>query len=148
MLLSSPFHTGKPLLPFNNKAHIQINSLLTPAYDHHKKFSTSRTKAYEKKQRKKLANNGPSSSSSSTTSLLLLPAPLETKHINVIRKKSYPISKNTIHKLLEDQKRANHIVSEQKRRTNIRAGLNKLVDIVSTLGTGHRTEALILQKCM
>ncbi|KAI8987144.1 hypothetical protein BDB01DRAFT_702605, partial [Pilobolus umbonatus] len=55
--------------------------------------------------------------------------------------------KKAHHELLsEDQKRANHIASEQKRRANIRVGFESLVEIVPTLSTGHRSEALILQK--
>ncbi|ORE02509.1 helix-loop-helix DNA-binding protein, partial [Rhizopus microsporus var. microsporus] len=51
------------------------------------------------------------------------------------------------HELLtEEQKRANHIASEQKRRANIRIGFEQLVDIVPTLSDGHKSEAMILQK--
>ncbi|CEP17679.1 hypothetical protein [Parasitella parasitica] len=51
------------------------------------------------------------------------------------------------HELLsEDQKKANHIASEQKRRANIRIGFDQLVDMVPTLDNCHRSEALILQK--
>lgn len=52
------------------------------------------------------------------------------------------------HELLsESQKKANHIVSEQKRRQNIRIGFDQLIDIVPSLNHGNRSEALILQKC-
>jgi hypothetical protein len=52
------------------------------------------------------------------------------------------------HELLsEDQKKANHIASEQKRRANIRIGFDQLADIVPTLDSCNRSEALILQKC-
>lgn len=52
------------------------------------------------------------------------------------------------HELLsEDQKKANHIASEQKRRANIRIGFDQLVDMVPALDSCHRSEALILQKC-
>ncbi|KAL9546180.1 hypothetical protein MBANPS3_006791 [Mucor bainieri] len=51
------------------------------------------------------------------------------------------------HELLsEDQKKANHIASEQKRRANIRIGFDQLVDMVPALENCHRSEALILQK--
>ncbi|KAL7326541.1 Transcription factor [Mucor circinelloides] len=51
------------------------------------------------------------------------------------------------HELLsEDQKKANHIASEQKRRANIRIGFDQLVDMVPALDSCHRSEALILQK--
>ncbi|KAI9304645.1 hypothetical protein BJ944DRAFT_266533 [Cunninghamella echinulata] len=51
------------------------------------------------------------------------------------------------HELLtEDQKKANHIASEQKRRANIRIGFDQLVDIVPTLSECQRSESLILQK--
>ena len=52
------------------------------------------------------------------------------------------------HELLsEDQKKANHIASEQKRRANIRIGFDQLVDMVPELDSCHRSESLILQKC-
>ncbi|KAI8365383.1 uncharacterized protein BYT42DRAFT_161910 [Radiomyces spectabilis] len=52
------------------------------------------------------------------------------------------------HELLtEEQKKANHIASEQKRRANIRIGFDQLVDIVPSLSHCHRSESLILQKC-
>ncbi|RCH98012.1 hypothetical protein CU098_011370 [Rhizopus stolonifer] len=44
-----------------------------------------------------------------------------------------------------EQKKANHIASEQKRRANIRIGFEKLIDIVPTLSNGHKSEAVILQ---
>ncbi|KAG0770631.1 hypothetical protein G6F57_000990 [Rhizopus arrhizus] len=51
------------------------------------------------------------------------------------------------HELLsEEQKKANHIASEQKRRQNIKIGLDQLIDIVPSLNHGNRSEALILQK--
>ena len=51
------------------------------------------------------------------------------------------------HELLsEDQKKANHIASEQKRRHNIRIGFDQLIDMVPTLNHGNRSEALILQQ--
>jgi hypothetical protein len=49
--------------------------------------------------------------------------------------------------LSEDQKRANHIASEQKRRQSIREGFSTLVHMVPSLGKCHRSEAVILQKC-
>lgn len=55
--------------------------------------------------------------------------------------------------LSEEQKRANHIESEKKRRQNIRAGFEQLVDMVPELkegmskGMSMKNEALILQKC-
>ncbi|KAI7907660.1 uncharacterized protein BX663DRAFT_491608 [Cokeromyces recurvatus] len=51
------------------------------------------------------------------------------------------------HELLtEEQKKENHIASEQKRRQNIKIGFNQLIDIVPSLNHGNRSEALILQK--
>ncbi|CAO3594007.1 unnamed protein product [Absidia cylindrospora] len=53
-----------------------------------------------------------------------------------------------VHELLsDDQKKANHIASEQKRRANIRIGFDQLVDIVPNLNECQRSESLILQKC-
>ncbi|KAK9687331.1 Transcription factor, variant 2 [Basidiobolus ranarum] len=48
--------------------------------------------------------------------------------------------------LTEEEKKANHIASEQKRRQNIRIGFEQLVDIVPTLSQCHRSESAILQK--
>ncbi|KAI9501096.1 Transcription factor [Coemansia spiralis] len=48
--------------------------------------------------------------------------------------------------LTEDEKKANHIASEQKRRHNIRTGYDQLIQIVPTLTPSQRSEALILQK--
>ncbi|TPX70351.1 hypothetical protein SpCBS45565_g01759 [Spizellomyces sp. 'palustris'] len=50
--------------------------------------------------------------------------------------------------LTEEEKRANHIESEKKRRQNIRTGFDQLVEIVPTLSQCHRSEALILQKAV
>ncbi|ORY06613.1 hypothetical protein K493DRAFT_274227 [Basidiobolus meristosporus CBS 931.73] len=48
--------------------------------------------------------------------------------------------------LTEEEKKANHIASEQKRRQNIRLGFEQLVEIVPTLSQCHRSESAILQK--
>ncbi|KAJ2158161.1 Transcription factor [Coemansia sp. RSA 552] len=48
--------------------------------------------------------------------------------------------------LTEEEKKANHIASEQKRRQNIRTGYNQLIEMVPTLTPSQRSEALILQK--
>lgn len=48
--------------------------------------------------------------------------------------------------LTENEKKANHIASEQKRRQNIRTGYDQLIQIVPTLTPSQRSEALILQK--
>jgi hypothetical protein len=93
----------------------------------------------KKYQTKRMSPYSPTSSSSTTTT--------SSDEYNK-SKKSNASSKKMTHELLsEDQKRANHIASEQKRRANIRVGFEKLVDIVPTLSSGHRSEALILQKC-
>ncbi|ORY04812.1 hypothetical protein K493DRAFT_378173 [Basidiobolus meristosporus CBS 931.73] len=56
-------------------------------------------------------------------------------------------AKKGAHELLtEEEKRANHIASEQKRRQNIRIGFERLVDIVPTLNHNHRSESVILEK--
>jgi hypothetical protein len=142
-VLSSPFQAGKT---FNNRGGIQINPLLIPANNKHKKPSVSRTTPYGKKQQRKRAINYPPSSTSSTASSSSSSVTEETSRTGIIKKKKV---KKVTHELLsEDQKKANHIASEQKRRANIRVGFDKLIDIVPTLSTGHRSEALILQKCM
>ncbi|KAJ2717019.1 Transcription factor [Coemansia spiralis] len=48
--------------------------------------------------------------------------------------------------LTEEEKKVNHIASEQKRRQNIRTGYDQLIQIVPTLTPSQRSEALILQK--
>ncbi|KAI9137509.1 hypothetical protein BKA69DRAFT_1090041 [Paraphysoderma sedebokerense] len=48
--------------------------------------------------------------------------------------------------LSEQEKKKNHILSEQKRRQNIRAGFDMLVELVPNLSQLQRSEAVILQK--
>ncbi|KAJ1919608.1 Transcription factor [Mycoemilia scoparia] len=48
--------------------------------------------------------------------------------------------------LNEEEKKANHIASEQKRRQNIKAGYAQLSQIVPTLSQNQRSEAIVLQK--
>ncbi|KAJ3219045.1 hypothetical protein HK099_004838 [Clydaea vesicula] len=61
-----------------------------------------------------------------------------------------PPSKKTKHTkelLTEYQKKQNHVVSEKKRRTNIKAGFAQLVSLVPELTEStHKSEAVILQK--
>jgi hypothetical protein len=66
-----------------------------------------------------------------------------------IESRSSGRARKPAHELLsEEQKKANHIASEQKRRANIRIGFDQLVNIVPALDSCHRSESLILQKCM
>ncbi|KAG1047991.1 hypothetical protein G6F46_008940 [Rhizopus delemar] len=87
----------------------------------------------------------------------LEPSPTTTKKNT--RKRSSPYetpsatktgrARKAPHELLsEEQKKANHIASEQKRRANIRIGFDQLVHVVPSLDTSHRSEAVILQKCI
>jgi hypothetical protein len=127
ILLSSPFRR-----PTNNN-NIHINTLLIPSHSPVTKVT--------KKYQKKTPYSPTTTSSSSTTS-----GSSDDNHNK--RKNSSNATRKMTHELLsDDQKRANHIASEQKRRANIRIGFEKLVDIVPTLSSGHRSEALILQKC-
>lgn len=122
ILLSSPYQipTKINMKPFQSNIH--INSLL----------SSSMKNSAKKYQKKRMSPYSPASSSSDD---------YRTKKVTKGTKK-------TSHELLsDDQKKANHIASEQKRRANIRIGFEKLIDIVPTLSNGHRSEALILQKC-
>ncbi|PVU91888.1 hypothetical protein BB559_003948 [Furculomyces boomerangus] len=48
--------------------------------------------------------------------------------------------------LTEEEKRANHIASEQRRRQNIRSGYDQLISVVPTLSDNQRSEGVILQK--
>ncbi len=87
----------------------------------------------------------------------LEPSPITTKKNTRKRSSPYETSSATKtgrarkapHELLsEEQKKANHIASEQKRRANIRIGFDQLVHVVPSLDTSHRSEAVILQKCI
>lgn len=134
ILLSSPYQVGTAptKYPYSNSIH--INSLVIQNDTH-----TKKQPPVKKYQQKRMSPYSPTSSSSTTTS--------SSDEYNKSRKSSTKASKKQTHELLsEDQKRANHIASEQKRRANIRVGFEKLVDIVPTLSSGHRSEALILQK--
>lgn len=99
-----------------------------------------KTPSFGKKyQQKRMSPYSPTSSSSTATN--------SSDEYNRSKNLSKG-SKKMSHELLsDDQKKANHIASEQKRRANIRIGFDKLIDIVPTLSSGHRSEALILQKC-
>jgi len=55
--------------------------------------------------------------------------------------------KRPSHELLtEEEKKANHIASEQKRRQNIRTGFEQLIELVPNLNPNHRSEAVVLEK--
>ncbi|CAN8101079.1 unnamed protein product [Discula destructiva] len=49
-------------------------------------------------------------------------------------------------RLTEEQKRQNHITSEQKRRQGIRAGFDKLCEVVPGLRGQARSEGLVLNE--
>ncbi|KAG2203432.1 hypothetical protein INT46_006873 [Mucor plumbeus] len=92
----------------------------------HKRTEKKRMTPYQKKVHSPLEES-PSS-----------PPPTRSK-VGRVRKPAHEL-------LSEDQKKANHIASEQKRRANIRIGFDQLADIVPTLDSCNRSEALILQK--
>ncbi|CAG8641899.1 12981_t:CDS:1, partial [Ambispora gerdemannii] len=50
--------------------------------------------------------------------------------------------------LTEEEKRANHIASEQKRRNTIRAGFKELTDIIPTLKNVNNSKSTILFKAV
>lgn len=50
--------------------------------------------------------------------------------------------------LTEEQKRSNHIASEQRRRQHIREGLTKLAEMVPGLDENIKSEALILERAV
>ncbi|KAI8881177.1 hypothetical protein K501DRAFT_162215, partial [Backusella circina FSU 941] len=50
--------------------------------------------------------------------------------------------------LTDDEKRANHIVSEQKRRNAIRTGFKDLTEIVPTLKNINNSKSTILFKAV
>ncbi|KAF1807550.1 helix-loop-helix DNA-binding domain-containing transcription factor [Mucor lusitanicus] len=136
---SPPFHAKSPRTNTNSAGGIQINTLfIQPATSSSKSSSMSNKKGSKKPyDKQKRRQNSPHSSTSSIASD---EAQLKPRSKGGISKKK------TVELLSDDQKRANHIASEQKRRANIRIGFEKLVDIVPTLSNGHRSEALILQK--
>ncbi|KAI8372881.1 uncharacterized protein BYT42DRAFT_578311 [Radiomyces spectabilis] len=61
----------------------------------------------------------------------------------------YPV-KRTRHKdlLTEEEKRANHIASEQKRRSTIRSGFKDLTDLVPTLKNINNSKSTVLFKAV
>ncbi|KAI9309531.1 hypothetical protein BJ944DRAFT_154185 [Cunninghamella echinulata] len=68
-------------------------------------------------------------------------------HLKSLSTKRERKSRKQPHELLtEEEKKANHIASEQKRRQNIRMGFDQLIEYVPTLNRGNRSEAIILQK--
>ncbi|KAJ3201117.1 hypothetical protein HK099_002372 [Clydaea vesicula] len=73
------------------------------------------------------------------------------KSANDLQPQQYPrlkILKPPKDLLTEKQKKSNHIVSEKKRRSNIKAGFDQLTDLVPELSNGvHRSEAEILKIC-
>ncbi|ORZ14216.1 hypothetical protein BCR42DRAFT_418294 [Absidia repens] len=91
------------------------------------------------------AMDGTSSSSSTTTpppSSSSIPTATATT-----KPKGSGRGRKPAHELLsDDQKKANHIASEQKRRANIRIGFDQLVGIVPNLSECQRSESLILHK--
>ena len=50
-------------------------------------------------------------------------------------------------RLTEQEKKNNHIASEQKRRLAIREGFDRLADIVPGLEGQGRSESIVLKKC-
>src|SRR5206468_1851686 len=51
-------------------------------------------------------------------------------------------------RLTEQEKKTNHIASEQKRRMAIREGFDRLTEIVPGLEGQGRSESIVLKKCM
>ncbi|CAO3640794.1 unnamed protein product [Cunninghamella blakesleeana] len=81
----------------------------------------------------------------STLSSLPRPLLIHPKSTSMKRERK---SRKQPHELLtEEEKKANHIASEQKRRQNIRMGFDQLIEYVPTLNRGNRSETIILQKC-
>jgi len=135
---TSPFHTTSNTNT-NTAGGIQINTLFIQSTTSSSRNPANTKKGSKKpydKQKRQHASSHSSSSSIASDDAQLKP-----------RSKASISKKKAVELLSDDQKRANHIASEQKRRANIRIGFEKLVDIVPTLSNGHRSEALILQKC-
>ncbi|KAI7862244.1 hypothetical protein BDF14DRAFT_1857868 [Spinellus fusiger] len=63
----------------------------------------------------------------------------------VWQKKSQKLHKEL---LTEEEKRTNHIMSEQKRRSNIRTGFKELTDIVPTLKNVNHSKSTVLFKAV
>nr|CAG8576115.1 15140_t:CDS:2 [Entrophospora candida] len=79
--------------------------------------------------------------------------PADEKFIFEIKqeiKSSTPKSSRKPYKelLTEEEKRANHIASEQKRRNTIRAGFKELTDIIPTLKNVNNSKSTILFKAV
>lgn len=113
---------------------IQVNGLIIS--DSGKQSRPPSSKKYKKRAHP--YSPPPTSSSSSTTSCTMGEDPAPKSNNKKARKLPHQL-------LSDEQKKANHIASEQKRRANIRIGFEKLIDIVPTLSNGHKSEAVILQ---
>ncbi|KAI9494858.1 helix-loop-helix DNA-binding domain-containing protein, partial [Zychaea mexicana] len=57
-------------------------------------------------------------------------------------------SKTSRELLTEDEKRANHIASEQKRRSTIRNGFKDLTDLIPTLKNINNSKSTVLFKAV
>lgn len=63
-------------------------------------------------------------------------------------KKPIKKSKSTKELLTEEEKRANHIASEQKRRSTIRTGFKELTDLIPTLKNINNSKSTVLFKAV
>ncbi|ORX46055.1 hypothetical protein DM01DRAFT_1386327 [Hesseltinella vesiculosa] len=129
VLLSPPYNRSTPAQPAPSlTGYADSSASLSP-----KKRTTETTLEDDDQFKKHRAMDGMLSGASSP-----LPTP---------PKKGSGRGRKPAHELLsEDQKKANHIASEQKRRANIRIGFDQLVDIVPSLNDAQRSESMILHK--
>ncbi|CAJ0764917.1 6834_t:CDS:2 [Entrophospora sp. SA101] len=75
--------------------------------------------------------------------------PADEKFIFEIKSSTPKSSRKPYKELLtEEEKRANHIASEQKRRNTIRAGFKELTDIIPTLKNVNNSKSTILFKAV
>ncbi|SAL96061.1 hypothetical protein [Absidia glauca] len=90
------------------------------------------------------------SSTTATTAATAVNHHDRESHRTSARSLSTPTRRNKSHKelLTEEEKRSNHIASEQKRRSTIRNGFKDLTDIVPTLKNINNSKSTVLFKAV
>ena len=74
------------------------------------------------------------------------PSPPSTPHSNASDRATAHAQDLTLSHLSEEQKKANHIASEKKRRTNIREQYDKLADMTPGMEGHGRSEGRVLEE--
>lgn len=133
---SSSANTPNPSSTYNSGViYLQKSDAVTPAYLNHHGTTTSNSGSSNHKKR-----------------------PYDREDISEPRppaRKSQKVEKATTMRrkphrelLTEEEKRANHIASEQKRRSTIRSGFKELTDIIPTLKNINNSKSTVLFKAV